>query len=281
MNSLFEYMNFRDYLRDYYAEKKMQHAFYSFRLFAQKAGFASPNFLKLVIDGKRNMSKESAFRFSKALGHTRKEAEYFENLVFFNQSKTLEEKNAYLANIMKGRKNCDPKKIEQSEFAYYSAWYIPIIRELVIAMDFYDDYKKLGRAVDPAISAAEAEKAVKLLLQLGYIRKNGGGHYEQSAVFLSTGGPVVRSLAVANFHKAMIERASESLERFPAKERDISCLTLGVSESTLPAIVSRIAEFRRELLEMAGSDPHIKKIIQVNFQLFPLSINLPEEGTNI
>jgi uncharacterized protein (TIGR02147 family) len=280
MNSLFEYMNYREYLRDYYAEKKKEHAFYSFRLFAQKAGFASPNFFKLVIDGKRNMSKESAFRFSKALGHSKKEAEYFENLVFFNQSKTLEEKNAYLANLMKFRKNLDPKKIEQSEYAYYSAWYIPVVRELVIAMDFYDDFKKLGRAVVPAISAAEAEKAVKLLLQLGYIRKNGGGHYEQSAVFLTT-GPAVRSLAVANFHKAMMQRASESLERFPAHERDVSCLTLGVSENTLSTMISRIAEFRRELLALTESDTRMSKIVQVNFQLFPLSINLDDKGTNV
>jgi uncharacterized protein (TIGR02147 family) len=280
MNSLFEYMNFRDYLRDYYAERKKQHAFYSFRLFAQKAGFASPNFLKLVIDGKRNMSKESAFRFSKALGHTKKEADYFENLIFFNQSKTLEEKNSYLANIMKARKNVDPKKIEQSEYAYYSAWYVPVIRELVAAMDFYEDYKKLGRAVIPAISAIEAEKAVKLLLELGYIRKNGGGHYEQSTIFLTTGSQV-RSLAVANFHKSMMELASDSLDRFPAKQRDISCLTLGVSENSLSSIVTRIAEFRRELLDLAGSDPHINKIVQVNFQLFPLSINLSDKGTNV
>ena len=280
MNSLFEYMNYREYLRDYYAEKKKEHAFYSFRLFAQKAGFASPNFFKLVIDGKRNISKESAFRFSKALGHAKKEAEYFENLVFFNQSKTLEEKNAYLANLMKFRKNLDPKKIEQSEYVYYSAWYIPVVRELVIAMDFYDDFKKLGRAVVPAISAPEAEKAVKLLLQLGYIRKNGGGHYEQSAVFLTT-GPAVRSLAVANFHKAMMQRASESLERFPAHERDVSCLTLGVSESTLSTMISRIAEFRRELLALTESDTRMSKIVQVNFQLFPLSINLDDKGTNV
>jgi uncharacterized protein (TIGR02147 family) len=270
-------MNFREYLRDYYAEKKKQHAFYSFRLFAQKAGFASPNFLKLVIDGKRNMSKESAFRFSKALGHNKKEAEYFENLIFFNQSRTLDEKNAYLANVMRLRKHTDPRKIEQSEYAYYSAWYIPVLRELVIAMDFQDDFKKLGRAVVPAISPVEAQKGVKLLTDLGYIRKNGGGHYEQSTVSLTT-GPLVRSLAVANFHKAMMQRAAESIERFPAKERDISCLTLGVSENTLSTIVARIAEFRRELLDLSQSDPNMSKIVQVNFQVFPLSINLGEKG---
>jgi uncharacterized protein (TIGR02147 family) len=280
MNSLFEYMNFRDYLRDYYAEKKKQHSFYSFRLFAQKAGFASPNFLKLVIDGKRNVSKSSVFRFSKALGHSKKEADYFENLVFFNQSASLEEKNTYLTNLMKFRKNTDPKKIEQSEYAYYSAWHVPVIRELVAALDFNDDFKKLGRAVVPAISAMEAEKSVNLLLELGYIRKKTSGKYEQSSVLLTT-GPQVRSLAVANYHKAMMERAAESIERFPASKRDISCLTLGVTEKTFSAMVARIAELRREFLELAETEKTYDKIVQVNFQIFPLSTDLSDKGTDV
>ena len=115
MHSLFEYMNYRDFLRDYYEEKKREHSFYSFRLFSQKAGFKSPNFLKLVIDGNRNLSKESVYKFVKALGLNKKESDYFENLVFFNQSESLEEKNAYLARLLKHRTKADPGRIEESE----------------------------------------------------------------------------------------------------------------------------------------------------------------------
>ena len=270
MKQLFEYLNYRDYLRDYYEHKKREHAFYSFRLFSQKAGFTSPNFFKLVIDGKRNLSKESAFKFSKALGHKKKEADYFENLVFFNQSKTLEEKNNYLANLMKFRKKSDPQKIEESEYAYYSNWYNPAIRELVTAIDFKGDYKKLGRSVVPAISASDAEKAVGLLLELGFIRKDGKGTYSKTMASLTT-GPQVRSIAVANYHKAMMARASESIERFPADKRDISSLTISVSEGTFSAIVAKIAEIRREFLEMSDADKNSRKVIQVNFQVFPIS----------
>ena len=270
MKQLFEYLNYRDYLRDYYEHKKQEHAFYSFRLFSQKAGFTSPNFFKLVIDGKRNLSKESAFKFSKALGHKRKEADYFENLVFFNQSKTLEEKNAYLSNLMKFRKKSDPKKIEESEYAYYSNWYNPAIRELVTAIDFKGDFKKLGRAVAPAISAPEAENAVRLLLELGFVKKDGKGVYSKTIASLTT-GPQVRSVAVANYHKAMMARASESIERFPADKRDISSLTLCVSEGTFSAIVAKIAEVRGEFLEMSETDKKSRNVIQVNFQVFPIS----------
>jgi len=263
-------MNYRDYLRDSYAAKKREHPFYSYRLFSQKAGFTSPNFLKLVIDDKRNLSKESVFKFSKALSHNKKEAEYFENLVFFNQSRTLEEKNAYLAKLMKYRRKTDPKKIEESEYSYYSEWYHPVIRELVTAVDFKGDYKTLGRAVIPTISAVEAEKSVTLLLDLAFIEKTGNGRYAKSAATLTT-GPLVRSIAVANYHKAMMQRAAESIERFPADQRDISSLTLSVSHATKNAVIEKLREFRKELLDMAEADRNPDVAVQVNFQLFPLS----------
>jgi uncharacterized protein (TIGR02147 family) len=270
MKHLFEYMNYRDYLRDSYGEKKRDHPFYSFRLFSQKAGFTSPNFLKLVIDAKRNLSKESVFKFSKALSHGKKEAEYFENLVFFNQSKTLEEKNAYLSKLMKYRRKTDPRKIEESEYSYYSEWYHPVVRELVTAVNFKGDYKTLGRAVTPPLSPAEAEKSVKLLLDLSFIEKTDTGRYTKSAATLTT-GPIVRSIAVANYHKAMMQRASESIERFPASQRDISSLTLSVSGETMGAIIEKLREFRKELLELAEADKKPAMAVQVNFQLFPLS----------
>jgi uncharacterized protein (TIGR02147 family) len=270
MKHLYEYMNYRDYLRDSYDAKKREHPFYSFRLFSQKAGFTSPNFLKLVIDSKRNLSKESVFKFSKALSHNKKEAEYFENLVFFNQSKTLEEKNAYLSKLMKYRRKSDPKKIEESEYSYYSEWYHPVIRELVTAVDFKGDFKTLGRAVVPAISALEAEKSVKLLLDLAFIGKTGSGRYAKSAATLTT-GPLVRSIAVANYHKAMMLRASESIERFPSDKRDISSLTISVSNQTMGAMIEKLREFRKELLDIAEAEKKPDMAVQVNFQLFPLS----------
>jgi uncharacterized protein (TIGR02147 family) len=272
MKHLFEYMNYRDYLRDSYSEKKQEHPFYSYRLFSQKAGFTSPNFLKLVVDGDRNLSKESVFKFIKALSLNKKEAEYFENLVFFNQSKTLEEKNAYVSKLMKYRRKSDPKKIEESEYAFYSEWFHPVIRELVTAIDFKEDFKELGHAVVPPISAIEAGKSVQLLLDLAFLEKKEDGRYVKSAATLTT-GPQVRSIAVANYHKAMMQRASESIERFPASERDISSLTLSVSSETYAAMIDKLREFRKEILDFADADKNPDKAVQMNFQLFPLSVS--------
>jgi uncharacterized protein (TIGR02147 family) len=271
MNALFEYMNYRDFLRDFYEEKKAAHSFYSYRLFSQQAGFKSPNFLKLVIEAERNLSKESVFKFCKALRLNKKEAEYFENLVFFNQSKTLEEKNTYLSQLMKYRAKTDPEKIEKSEYAYLSQWYHPVVRELVTSVDFKGDHKRLGQSVVPSIGAAEAEKSVKLLLDLRFIRPDGDGGYERTSAKLTTGFHV-QSVGAANYHRAMIGLAAESIERFPSSERDINSLTLSVSEETYRTIITRMRECAMDLLRIAEADKNDEMVAQVNLQVFPLSV---------
>jgi uncharacterized protein (TIGR02147 family) len=223
-----------------------------------------------VIQGKRNLTKESVFKFSMALKLTKGEGEYFENLVFFNQAKTLEEKNAYLAALMKFRGKTDPRKIESSEFDYYSAWYHPVIRELCTSIDFRGDYRRLGRMVIPPIPEQDARKSVELLARLDFVRNGDNGLYARTAAQLTTGAQV-RSVAVANYHAAMMRLASESIQRFGAQDRDITSLTLRVSDKTRAAIVERLKMLRREILDMEAADRDAQRVMQLNLQLFPLS----------
>ncbi len=276
MGTIFEYMDYRDYLRHLFEQRKTDHPFYSYRLFSQKAGFKSPNFLKLVVDGKRNLTKESVYRVAKAFGLNKGESDYLENLVFLNQSKTLDEKNLYLSRILRYRVKCDPKLMESSEYDYYSQWYNPVICELVTAIDFGEDYRRLGSAVIPAITAAEAEKSVALLLKLGFVARKENGNYARTAASFTT-GPQVRSVAVANYHKAMMRLASESIERFAADDRDITSVTVAVSRDTCQMIREKLQRVRRELLELAEADRNPGRVVQLNLQLFPLSIELNHE----
>ena len=279
MGTIFEYMDYRDYLRHLFEQRKADHSFYSYRLFSQKAGFKSPNFLKLVVDGKRNLTKESVYRVAKAFGLNKSESDYLENLVFLNQSKTLDEKNLYLSRIMRYRVKCDPRLLEVSEYEYYSQWFNPVIGELVSAADFRDDFHRLGGAVLPSITAAEAEKSVKLLQKLGFIIRNDDGTYRRSSASFTTGAQV-RSVAVANYHKAMMRLASESIERFAAVERDITSVTVAVSDETWRQMREKLQRMRRELLELAESEKKPQRVVQLNLQLFPLSKPLSAGGND-
>ncbi len=277
LQSVYSYLNYREFLNDFYHFKKDQHKFYSFRLFSEKAGFKSPNFLKLVIDGQRNLTKESIFKVMKAVGFKKKEADYFENLVFFNQSKSLEEKNHYLKPVMRQRKRQTVHNVEQDELKYFSQWYHPVIRELACSLDFQSDFKKLGRSVIPPISAKEAEDSVNLLLELGYIKQAKNGVHIMANTNVTT-GPQIHSVAVSNYHREMITLASQSIERFSGNERNISSLTLNLSEQSIQTLVEKLNQVRQEMLLLAEEDKKANRVMQINFQMFPLSAALKNEG---
>ncbi len=92
---IFDYLDFRSFLRDMYAFKKEQYRQFSYRSFALKAGFSSPNFLKLVMDGQRNLTNESVAKIAQGFGLKKSERDYLENLVFMNQAQRHDERDHY------------------------------------------------------------------------------------------------------------------------------------------------------------------------------------------
>ena len=80
----------------------------------------------------------------------------------------------------------------------------------------------------PPLSTGEIKKAVELLLNMGIIRKNKKGFYEQTDQFISTGYDA-RSLAITNFLVSTIDLARGAIDRFPRDQRSMSALTFSIS----------------------------------------------------
>jgi len=268
--NIFTYLDYRKYLRDLYTEMKSSTKHFSFRFFAKTAGLKSPNYLKLVMDGERNLSQESIRKFCKGLKLRKSEQEFFENLVHMNQSKTDEERNFYYKRLKGSKKYVEAKKIEVDQFEYYSKWYYVAIRELISLPYFKNSPRWITKKLDNKITPKQAREAIELLIRLNFIKKNKDGTLEQIDSSITT-GEEVRSLAVANFHRAMLVKAAKSIEETPAKFRDISALTIPVSEETLKEVKKRIQEFRKELHAYIASQNHYDAVYQFNFQFFNLS----------
>src|SRR5512142_2484683 len=90
---VYEYLDYRAYLRDYYVHAKAARHL-TYRGFSMRAGLSSPNYLKLVMDGKRNLTPQMARRFAKAIGLDRDAADYFSELVTFTQATVSSEREA-------------------------------------------------------------------------------------------------------------------------------------------------------------------------------------------
>jgi uncharacterized protein (TIGR02147 family) len=265
---VFKYLDYRAFLADFYEAKKRRG--FSYRAFSRASGLGAPNYLKVVIAGKRNLTPMMAERFAETCGLAGDAAAYFQHLVEFNQAKTAAERNRSYERLTGFRRYRQVQKLELAHAAYHSTWYLPAIRELCASPAFREDYDWLAAVLRPAIKPNEAKHAIDLLLDLGLIERDANGRLRQSTPVVST-GPQTRHMNIRNYHVEMLRCAARAIETVPAKERDISSLTLCLSPDGLERFKTRIAEFQRELLDLADQETERSQAVQVNFQLFPLS----------
>lgn len=269
--TIYQYDDYRKFLRDLYQELKETKRAFSFRFFAREAGFTSPNYLQLVMNGERNLSPASIQKFSKGLRLGKQEAEFFENLVLFNQSKSAEEKTRYFQRMARNRRFRGIKQLEREQFEYYARWYYPAVRELVQLSSFKEDPEWISKHLRPKITSRQAQQALELLFKLGLLSRDADGKLHQVNP-LVTSGAEVSSLAVTNFHKEMLREASASIERFPASVRDISGVMVAIPKNKIPELKERVSKFRKELLSLMEEGGQKSDIVmQLNVQLFPLS----------
>lgn len=274
MLSIFNYIDYREFIKDFFNAKKSANPHFSFQVFALQAGFKSRSYIKLVMDGRKNLTEDSIKKISKALGLNENASNYFKDLVAFNQAGPLHLRNMYFEKLLTYNKRTTVRNILLQQYDFFTHWYHSSIREIVSEVDFKDDFEKLGNLLKPRISASKAKASVKLLLKLGLIRKN-GDRYEQVDTLITTGDEV-RSLAVQNFHLQNLNLAGDSISTCQSSERDISCIIIGASEEGFTKIKTEIQTFRKKLLDMSKKDTKHKRIYHVNFQLFPSSETLYE-----
>ncbi|MDD9941782.1 MAG: TIGR02147 family protein [Myxococcales bacterium] len=270
---VFRFRDHRAFLRAYYERQKATRDGFSLRAFSRRARLRSPNYLKLVMDGDRNLTPEMAVRFAEACGLGGEPAEYFVELCAFCQAKNARVRARHYQRLQSFRRFRKVHRLDAAQDAYHSHWFIPAIRELVLRRDFRDDPKWIANVLLPRITPKDAEKALKTLESLGMLVRDDAGRWRQAETLVETrDGPLGHH--VAGFHRAMMRHAGEAIDRVPREEREISSLTLCLSQSQLQQLKADLERIRAELLQRYLPDDDAKRVVQVNVQMFPLS----EEG---
>ena len=279
MKSLFKYIDYRSYLEDYYNEKKRTMRSFSYRYFAMRAGIKSPNFLKQIIEGERNLTRRTIDQFIKALNLNKKESQFFKNLVFFNQAKTAQEKQEHYSTMLHMMDYITENRLTIDHYRYFDKWYTSVLRELICLYDFKDNFSRIAKTVYPSISTIEVRESVALLLRLKLIAKQKDGTYRQTSAAIISDNPMV-ALARRSFNSAMLERARYANETIGRDERNISGITMGISKRCYDVILTEMAAFKERIKVIVNQDSKSSWVYQLNMQLFPLSsdvLNLPPE----
>jgi uncharacterized protein (TIGR02147 family) len=265
---VFRYRDYREFLAAFYTQGKA--AGLSYRGFARSAGLGAPNYLKLVIEGKRNLSAEMAERFARACRLNAESTEYFTLLVAFNQATGDVERNSLHEALSRFARFRSSQRLDLAQKEYHSSWFIPAIRELVSCAGFREDAAWIAEQLEPSISEKDAAHALEVLCRLGLLERDESGKLVQATRAVST-GEQASGLYIRNYHAEAMQRAVFAMHHLPAEERYISALTLSASPATLAEVRRRVIELRQQLIALCDADPAASRVVQLNLQLFPLS----------
>ncbi|MDB5105459.1 MAG: hypothetical protein JWP91_3148 [Fibrobacteres bacterium] len=278
MESIFSYTDYRRYLADFFEERKRLNKHFSLRMLAERSGFKARDYLMRVMRGDRNLSLEGAGKLSLFFRFSEKQTEYFRTLVQFNQAPTTSEKERCFLRLSEIQKYGAHQKLRQNQFEYLTAWYHSALRSLLPVIDLKslpegkDGWEKVARLLDPPITPKQARDSVELLMRLGLLSRDAKGKYAVAESALTTGDEVA-SLGVAAFHRATMELAKRSIDRHPPTARDISGLTMSVSQDGFRRIKSEIRAFRKKIQAIATTDVGEDMVYQLNLHLIPMTRN--------
>ena len=170
MKDILEYRDYRQYIADYYADRKAKSAF-SWQEFATAAGFSSPVYLKYVSEGRFNLSEEAAGRTAKAMRLADFECEFFVEMVKFDHAKNDDEKRAAFSKMISIADANKAKILEGESFRFFEDWKNPVLRELAPAMPGAKPLA-LAHACRPEVSAAEVSESLNFLVKADMLKKD-------------------------------------------------------------------------------------------------------------
>lgn len=268
--NVFEYLDFRKFLSDFYNYKKKINPNYSYRLFARKAGFRNQGFFIDVVKGRKKLSNNAIKKMIKGLELSEENAKYFKYLVAYSQAKENEEKELILERIIELKSKTQFYQITKQYSEYYLKWYNPIVREIIAIEGFNGDYKSLCKKIFPKITVTQAKKSIKTLESLAIIEKDPDKGYKTNIMKLRPDVEELREL-IKSLNKKWIEQSIMAIDMIKPEDRYISSLMVALPQKQIPEITKRFEEFKEYILTIANEKYDNKdiRIYQFNFQLFP------------
>lgn len=270
MVNVFEYLDYRAFLREAHEAIKKQKPIFSIRYISGKVGL-NPGYIAKVLNGQVHLGIKNISAFSKVFGLEGKEQEYFEELVHFGRAKNeseIEQRFEKLQSI----KGVEFRTVADDNVEFYQNWYHMAIRSLVSIYPFDGkNFRKLGSLISPPISGKQAKESIQLLENLKMIYQDENGIYTVSEQFISTGDKWM-SPFIRNYQKKTMELAANSLDIHSKSMRDISTATICYSAKDMPFLQERVNLFRQELMRMSENIEDHDTVMQINIQVIPTAI---------
>ncbi len=272
MNSIYDYLDYREFLKDRFDHLKQTNPNFSYRYFNKKAGLKSPGHLKMVMDGQINIGQKGMYGVCRGLGLSEKEGRFFENLVNFNQAKEFNDKDQYYKELLGSYPAKHPEIMGSNHYKIFAHWYYICILELIRLHSFREDACWISKKLKPQIPVVKVKRAIKDLLDMGLIKRTKDGELERTDKMIATPSQI-HNLAIMKFQQQLTKLAWKAIERDPSKDRENSTITIALSDDQFSKVKDKIQEFRDEIHSLLeATEEGIKtNVAHINLQLFKLT----------
>lgn len=277
---LSDYMNYRQYLADFYQYKRKASKgslrAYNYAVFSAAANIKSPNYLKMIIEGKRNLSDDMIGKFGKALGFMKEQTEEFRLLVQFTQATDPAERNMYLKRLSEHRVAGKLKsgEIDRKTWEKVPNWVTWIIYAMVDQEGVTFDTAALKKLLRGKASEDEIESALATLLSTGELRRDDvTGELKKNRSLIESPEEIPVAL-VRKLQSQLMYLGLESLYQDQPTDREFGTLTLSLTKSEFEEIKFKLRQMRKALHKdnsIARMKSKGERVYQLNLQLFPVT----------
>lgn len=277
---LASYTDFRQYLKDFYDYKRKQTQDsirpYNYATFAAAADIKSPNYLKLIIEGQRNLSDVMAKKFSKALSLSKEETEEFVALVRYGQSEDPIDRNRNLKALADHRVRQQMKsgEIKEETWAKVPSWVTWVLYALVDQKGAQFNVDQLFQLLKGKVRPEEIRRCLGRLIQSGELTMDLDTGEIRKGRELMAGSESVPPELVRKLQAELIYLGLESLFQEDPQDREVGAMTVALTEEEYGQLKFELRQLRKRWQKDVAVKRHTNKgdrVFQLNVQLFPLT----------
>ena len=276
---LSDYMDYRLFLTDFYLVKKNLTKTslrpYSYAIFSAAADIKSPNYLKMIIEGKRNLSLDMVAKFAKACALNKVQTDEFRLLVLFNQAEDPADRNYALKLLSEYRVEQKLKhgEFDRKVFEKVPNWIGWIIYALVDQEGVTFETHQLRDLLRGKASEGEITIALENLIKSGDLARDPVTQVI-TKVKREAAPEEIPSALVRQLQMQLMYLGLESLYQDEATEREFGALTLSLTSKEFEEIKFKLRQMRKSLHKdnsIARMATKGERVYQLNLQLFPVS----------
>lgn len=267
--TVYYYLSYTEYLRDWLSFKKESQSNFSLRNWARELKL-TPAYISMILSRKRPLNPKLYRKFIGNLELNKKESEYFMALVDYQNETSPEKKEEQFKALSQYRlfQESHPRDLVLNK--YLSHPLHVLVRELTEHSRFQPDPDWMANELWIAPKKSEISKALKFLKEHGFLNTDEHGDIRPTDFQLDCSGEALRA-SMGSFHRVMYKIAADSVEKIDRQERNLLGHVACLSEQQFKEVRETLDEAISKIQKITSRNEPKEHLYYVGMQVFPLT----------